>query len=146
MKHLLIIALFTFGLMNCAKTSSESNQERLETLELSKRTADSLNAINEIRVADSLSTVAAQESGQLSSGSTSGSENAVATANTTPAAPAKKKWSNKKKGVVIGAASGAITGAVVSKKPVKGALIGTAVGGGVGLAAGAILDKKENNK
>lgn len=64
----------------------------------------------------------------------------------TPTKAAKKKWSNKQKGVVIGAASGAVAGAVVSKKHVKCAIVGGAVGGAVGLGAGAILDKKENKK
>ena len=68
--------------------------------------------------------------------------------NRTPAAPAqqeapaKKGWSGKAKGAVIGGVGGAVVGAAVSDKKGKGALIGGAVGAGAGYLIGRDQDKK----
>jgi hypothetical protein len=61
----------------------------------------------------------------------------------TPAPAAKKGWSNKAKGAVIGGVIGAGAGAVISKdKKVQGAIIGGVLGAAGGYGVGAILDKK----
>ncbi|OYU93731.1 MAG: hypothetical protein CFE21_19330 [Bacteroidetes bacterium B1(2017)] len=91
------------------------------------------------KVAETKSTADDNEGAAVSSGTTKS-----VNTSSVESKPAKKKWSNKKKGAIIGATSGAVAGAIVSKKRVKGAVIGGAVGAGVGLGAGAILDKKEN--
>lgn len=59
------------------------------------------------------------------------------------AAAQQHKWSSRKKGAVIGAATGAGTGAIVSHKKGKGALIGGAVGAGAGYLIGRHKDKKK---
>jgi hypothetical protein len=65
----------------------------------------------------------------------------------TASAPAKKGWSNKAKGAVVGGVVGAVTGAAVSKdKKGKGAIIGGVVGAAGGYGVGAILDKKKKNQ
>ena len=58
-------------------------------------------------------------------------------------AAAQSKWSSRKKGAVIGGATGAATGAIVSHKKGKGALIGGAVGAGAGYLYGRHRDKKK---
>lgn len=63
--------------------------------------------------------------------------------NTYQQAPAKKGWSAKAKGAVIGGAGGAIAGAIINgrNRPV-GALIGGVLGAGAGTGIGAIIDRK----
>ena len=58
-------------------------------------------------------------------------------------APAKRGWSAKAKGAVIGGAGGAIAGAIINgrNRPV-GALIGGVLGAGAGTGIGAIIDRK----
>jgi hypothetical protein len=65
----------------------------------------------------------------------------------TASAPAKRGWSNKAKGAVVGGVVGAVTGAAVSKNNKgKGAVIGGVVGAAGGYGVGAILDKKKKNQ
>lgn len=139
MKKLIMIAVASSMVMSC-------NLQSKKEIALQKQ-------IDSLRVVDSLTKIAAAEKIKTESdsrkyensggGSTGYAERSVMGTRTT--VNNKKKWSNKKKGVVIGASTGIITGAVVGKKPVRGALIGGAIGAGLGLGAGAILDKKENN-
>ncbi len=141
MKKLMMIAVAASMVMSCnLQTKKEiALQQKLDSLHM----ADSLERmaaaqkVNEERIArNSYTTAAASSRTGYTDRSVMGTSTTVNN---------KKKWSNKKKGVVIGASTGIITGAVVGKKPVRGAIIGGAIGAGVGLGAGAIMDKKENN-
>ncbi len=61
----------------------------------------------------------------------------------TPVAPAKRGWSAKAKGAVIGAGAGAVGGAIINKRNRGvGALIGGLGGAAVGTGVGAIIDRK----
>lgn len=57
-------------------------------------------------------------------------------------APAKKGWSDKAKGGVIGAGIGAVAGALIDRKKGQGALIGGLLGGASGIGVGALLDRR----
>jgi hypothetical protein len=60
-----------------------------------------------------------------------------------PAKSAKKGWSRKAKGAVIGGGGGAILGAVINKNNrLVGGAIGGALGAGIGYVIGNELDKK----
>lgn len=136
-KLFLLIPAFVVA-ASCTSPKSEVNTPAVENAVV-ETVVDSTNIKESEKVADSKTTKDENKGAAVSSGTTN-------TTNTSSveSKPAKKKWSNKKKGAIIGATSGAVVGAVVSKKRVKGAVIGGAVGAGVGLGAGAILDKKEN--
>lgn len=56
---------------------------------------------------------------------------------------AKKGWSSRAKGAVIGGVGGAVVGAAVSKKKGKGAVIGGVVGAAGGYIIGNEKDKKD---
>ena len=78
---------------------------------------------------------------QKTSGTDGGSLNSVSQypAKTT----AKKGWSRKAKGAVIGGGGGAILGAVINKNNrLVGGAIGGALGAGIGYVIGNELDKK----
>jgi hypothetical protein len=138
MKKLFLLIPAFIVASSCTSPKSEVNTPAVEHAVV-ETVVDSTSIQEAEKVAESKSTADDNKGAAVSSGTTN-------TANTSSAdsKPAKKKWSNKKKGAIIGATSGAVVGAVVSKKRVKGAVIGGAVGAGVGLGAGAILDKKEN--
>lgn len=55
---------------------------------------------------------------------------------------AKKGWSNRAKGAVIGGAAGAVGGAIISKHKGKGAIIGGLAGAAGGYIIGNEKDKK----
>ena len=138
MKKLLLLIPAFIVAASCTNPKSEVNTPAVEDAVV-ETVVDSTSIKEAKKVAESKTTEDENKGAAVSSGTTN-------TANTSSveSKPAKKKWSNKKKGAIIGATSGAVVGAVVSKKRVKGAVIGGAVGAGVGLGAGAILDKKEN--
>ncbi len=129
--------LFTASLIfaNCTNPKTETAAVEIATPTIK---ADSIYTENQKE------TLEKEESKQEPLALVSSGGNNPINNNSLESKPAKKKWSNKKKGAIIGASSGAVAGAVVSKKRVKGAVIGGAVGAGVGLGVGAILDKKEN--
>jgi len=62
---------------------------------------------------------------------------------TTTTTTAKKGWSSRAKGAVIGGVGGAVVGAAVSKKKGKGAIIGGVVGAAGGYIIGNEKDKKD---
>jgi hypothetical protein len=140
MKNLAYFLTATVIFLNCTNPKSQ-NQPTIVEIPTPLTNVDSLNNAENVLAKESNELKSAEnEATAVSSGTTKSTS--VSTAETKPA---KKKWSNKKKGVVIGATSGAVAGAVVSKKRGKGALVGGATGAAVGLGVGAILDKKENN-
>lgn len=58
-------------------------------------------------------------------------------------APAKKGWSAKAKGAVIGAGAGAVGGAIINKRNRGvGAIIGGLGGAAIGTGVGAVIDHK----
>ena len=60
-----------------------------------------------------------------------------------PVSPAKRGWSAKAKGAIIGAGAGAVGGAIINKKNRgAGAVIGGLGGAAVGTGVGAILDHR----
>lgn len=135
MKKLLLLIPAFIVAASCTSPKSEVN-----TLAVEDAVVESVVDSTSIKEAEKVAEIEKNEN--EGAAVSSSSENKTVSTGSTPAE--KKKWSNKKKGAIIGATSGAVAGAVVSKKRVKGALIGGAVGAGVGLGAGAILDKKEN--
>ncbi|MES2795413.1 MAG: hypothetical protein V4683_05570 [Bacteroidota bacterium] len=141
MKKLILIFVSLF-LFECNNNTKNKNSEAIEA----SKKADSL-AVNSIAKNDSVSILSERESNRRE---TDISENkspiSEKTGVSSPTVNKKKRWSNKKKGVIIGATSGAIAGAVVSKKKGKGAIVGGVIGAGVGLTTGAILDNKEKNQ
>ena len=138
MKKLWLLIPAFLVAVSCTSPKSEVNTPAVEDAVV-HRFIDSTSIKEAEKVAVSKSNADDNKGAVVSSGTTNTSNtNSVGTNS------AKKKWSNKKKGAIIGATSGAVVGAVVSKKRVKGAVIGGAVGAGLGLGVGAILDKKEN--
>lgn len=134
MKNLAIILTALVIFSSCKNPKSE-------TKTLATEVAEPKVEIDSVETKALTETIPANEETKEASVSTG-----TSTANTNTTAETKvtkKKWSNKKKGVIIGATSGAVAGAVVSKKRGKGALVGGATGAAVGLGVGAILDKKE---
>ncbi len=139
MKKLLLLIPAFLVAASCTSPKSEVNTPAVEDAVV-ETVVDSTSIKEAEKVAESKSTAEDNKGAEISSGTT----NSLNTSSV-ETKPAKKKWSNKKKGVIIGATSGAVAGAVVSKKRGKGALVGGATGAAVGLGVGAILDKKENN-
>ena len=94
----------------------------------------------------SSTTVTTVTNNKTSSANTSGTartRNVVSSGTgTTTTTTAKKGWSSRAKGAVIGGVGGAVVGAAVSKKKGKGALIGGAVGAAGGYIIGNEKDKK----
>jgi hypothetical protein len=133
-KLLLLIPAFAI-VASCTSPKSEVNTPAVEDAVVQ-------SVVDSTSLKETQKIVETEKTNQGAAVSSSSENKTVSTASTKSE---KKKWSNKKKGVIIGATSGAVAGAIVSKKRVKGAVIGGAVGAGVGLGAGAILDKKENN-
>jgi hypothetical protein len=138
MKKLLLLIPAFIVATSCTSPKSEVNTPAVEDT-VEETVVDSTSIKEAEKVAESKTTEDENKGTAVSSGTTN-----TAKTGSIESKPAKKKWSNKKKGAIIGATSGAVAGAIVSKKRVKGAVIGGAVGAGVGLGAGAILDKKEN--
>ncbi len=138
MKKLMLLIPAFIVAASCTNPKSEVNTPAVEDAVV-ETVVDSTS----IKEAEKIAEIESAESKNQGAAVSSSSENKTVASTSTKTE--KKKWSNKKKGVIIGATSGAVAGAIVSKKRVKGAVIGGAVGAGVGLGAGAILDKKENN-
>lgn len=138
MKKLFLLIPAFLVAVSCTSPKSEVNKPAVDNAVV-ERFIDSTSIKEAEKVAESKSIVDDNKLTTVSSGTPN-----TANKSSVESKSAKKKWSNKKKGAIIGATSGAVAGAIVSKKRVKGAVIGGAVGAGVGLGAGAILDKKEN--
>lgn len=153
MKNIILISLI-FSLQACNKNEKKDEvkiatpaiveKESPAIVENAKPTTDKAIMLNPNRKVDAnavdLSNENKNKTGKVVSNTPKEKKRVNAPA---PAVKKKKTWSNKKKGVMIGATSGAVAGAIVSKKKVKGAIVGGVVGAGVGLATGVILDNKE---
>ena len=135
MKNLAIILTALVIFSSCKNPKSE-------TKTLATEVAEPKVEIDSVETKALTETIPANEETKEAAVST-GTSNTANSNTTAETKVTKKKWSNKKKGVIIGATSGAVAGAVVSKKRGKGALVGGATGAAVGLGVGAILDKKE---
>jgi len=149
MKNILPVLGMVAVLAAC-NTGDSAAEKELAILRTKQATIDSMNIVAAQKEAKAASyTAGVRKSTPVKRSSSSGRISSYAAYNepaVLPVAPvqqAKKGWSNKAKGAVIGGVVGAVTGAAVSKdKKGKGAVIGGILGAAGGFGVGAVLDKK----
>lgn len=127
-------------MMVACNTQSDKQEAVLKS---QQKTIDSMRvAMEKQAIIDSMNALQAQrkEAEKWEEIEKNEATNHTQAVSSTPAAPAKKKWSHTAKGAVVGAGTGAITGAIINKKRGEGALIGSLIGAGVGAGTGAIVD------
>jgi hypothetical protein len=166
MKRMIAIVAVAIGIASC---TTSADRERDAALKAQQYTIDSIKTeMAKKHIIDSMNAVAAAKTEEKATSTRSSARRSSAVrrssassytgySNSAPvytqqpttvyqepaAEPAKKGWSAKAKGALIGAGAGAITGAAVSKdQRAKGAVIGGVLGAGAGLGVGAIIDKK----
>jgi hypothetical protein len=162
MKSILVVFAFTLILVAC-KSKNETDKKivgvdsaayyknnmladtaKMEALApgTTKRIVETHNPDGSSTTVTTLSrnkTSSATKTGTARTGTVASSGTGATTTTTT----AKKGWSSRAKGAVIGGVGGAVVGAAVSKKKGKGALIGGAVGAAGGYIIGNEKDKKK---
>ena len=145
---LAIAATFAASCNSAADTEKEAQQRQLDSIKTEMARQHIIDSMNEVAAhhkattkSTTTHTVVYNDNGEPIRQSVNESQ---ATSSGQQTTQAKKGWSAKAKGAVIGAGVGAITGAAVSKtKKGKGAVIGGVIGAGVGTGVGAVIDKKE---
>ena len=166
MKTLIASVAFA-GLFTMASCNSSALKEKEAAIQAQQHTIDSMN--NELakqRIIDSMeyatsmqyilppaavrqNLTSAATSARRSINRTYSARTNSANSNNTVAQapvqePAKKGWSAKAKGAVIGAGTGAAAGAIINKRNrAAGAVIGGIIGAGAGTGVGAVIDKKK---
>ena len=155
-------AALTLGMAACHSTDTDKNAAAVASQEA---TIDSMKMeMAKQRVVDSMENIAALEkeaakatparrsttqpsrsgTNTVYSSGASYSNGAYATPDPVVTTPAKRGWSAKAKGAVIGAGAGAVGGAIINKKNRgAGAVIGGLGGAAIGTGVGAIIDRKK---
>ena len=170
---LIITSVALASLFSFAACNRSELKEKEAALEAQQRTIDSMNTeIAKQKIIDSMTDATSMQyvlppaaipapvvystrkanssrySGRNRTTSTSNSTNSTNTVAQAPVAEqpaAKKGWSAKAKGAVIGAGTGAAAGAIINKRNrAAGAVIGGILGAGAGTGVGAVIDKKND--
>ena len=158
MKSILIVLAITLNLVAC-KSKNETNKDVVgidsayktnmlaDTARIEALAPGTTKKVVETRNPDGTVTKVTTTSSNKTSSATKTSTATTAPVastgtGTTTTTTAKKGWSSRAKGAVIGGVGGAVVGAAVSKKKGKGAIIGGVVGAAGGYIIGNEKDKK----
>ena len=150
-KYLMILSVMAFVACNNSKKVDEQDSVRVNRdNEVRQKTIDSIADLTQekeirLRTIDSMETV-----NNKTNKRTNIKYNTTNTETNVYNAPAKKRMSNKTKGVLIGTGvgiiSGAAIGAATSEDKGKAAGIGCVIGGAVGAGTGYGIGAKKDNK